>query len=516
MRKQLRDSEEAVAQFRADHGLIQASANVTLNEQQLSDLNAKMVAARADLAEKKARVVLLQSIQDKGGNIQSMPELLNSATLTSLRQQETVISQKEADLVIRYNERHPLVVNIQAEHRDIQRTIATELQRLAGNIKNEYELAKARVDAVEQSVRQATGQTGVDDKTAITLRELERTATVNKSLFEDFLQKAKITETQATFDAREARVITPALPPGAPSSPRKFQIMTIAMTIGLVLGIGGAWTKEKLRAGFTTVREVKEMLELPLLTSIKSMKGSDLSVEGKVVAIPFYQLAMPLSRFSEALRNLRSGIQMTDVDNPPRIIQVTSTVPNEGKTTLAMSLAVSAAASGLSVLIIDADLRHSSISRFFGLQKERGLVDALLGEVEAQDVIKLDERTRLWVLPAGSKTRNPADLLGSHRMQNLILGCKQTFQYVVIDTPPIGPVTDSLVVARLVDKIVYVVRWASTARELVQHSIQRLPGNRKVAGIVFNQVNEFEAQKYGKDGYSYYYGTREYKKYYNG
>ncbi len=101
-------------------------------------------------------------------------------------------------------------------------------------------------------------------------------------------------------------------------------------------------------------------------------------------------------------------------------------------------------------------------------------------------------------------------------MQNHILGCKQTFQYVVIDTPPIGPVTDSLVVARLVDKIVYVVRWASTARELVQHSIQRLPGNRKVAGIVFNQVNESEAQKYGKDGYSYYYGTREYKKYYNG
>ena len=221
LRKQLRESEEAVAQFRSDHGLVQGGSNITLNQQQLSEFNAKLVEARNDLAQKKARVDLLRSIKEKGGNIQSLPNLPSSSALQALHTQDAAASQKEADLVARYSDRHPLVVNIRAERRDIQRAIAAEMQQLGANVQNEYELAKSRVDALEQSLRDATGQTGAEDKTAITLRELERTAAVNKTLFENFLQKAKITQEQSTFDAQEARVITPAQPPGAPSYPNK-------------------------------------------------------------------------------------------------------------------------------------------------------------------------------------------------------------------------------------------------------------------------------------------------------
>ena len=169
LRKQLRQSEEAVAQFRADHGLVQSGSNITLNQQQLSELNAKLVEARNDLAQKKARVDLLRSIKEKGGNIQSLPDLPKSAALQALHTQDAAASQKEADLVARYSDRHPLVVNIRAERRDIQRAIATEMNHMGANVQNEYELAKSRVDALEQSLRDATGQTGAEDKTAITL-----------------------------------------------------------------------------------------------------------------------------------------------------------------------------------------------------------------------------------------------------------------------------------------------------------------------------------------------------------
>jgi capsular exopolysaccharide synthesis family protein len=333
-------------------------------------------------------------------------------------------------------------------------------------------------------------------------------------LFEDYLQRAKLTQEQSTFEAREARVITPALPPGAPSSPQKMRYLGIALMIGLVLGVGGAVAKEMLNAGFTTPRQVEDILEVPLLTSVSRMEQRDLTVDGKVIPIPLYPAVKPLSRFAEAMRALRTGIAMTDVDNPPKIIQLTSTLPGEGKSTIATSMAVSAAASGLKVLFIDADLRHPSASRFFGLEKETGLVDLLLGHVEPQEIIRYSDETRLWVLSAGSKTQNPPDLLGSERMKALMAGFKRSFDFIVIDTPPMGPVIDPIVVSALADKIVFVVRWAVTARELVQSTIQQIPGHKKIAGVAFNQINENEARKYGKYAYSYYYGSRYYKKYY--
>ena len=513
LRKQLHDSEEAVADFRKEHGFVQSNTNVTLNQQQLSELNGKLLAARAETADKKARVDLLRSIEEKGGNVQSIPDLANSPTLTALRQQEVAISQKEADLIARYNDRHPLVVNVRAEHNDIKRAIAAEAKRLAANFNNDYELAKAREASLERTVQEVTGQSGADDRTAITLRELERTATVNKSLFENFLQKAKISEQQSTFEARDARVITPALRGGL-SYPKTQQSMEIALIIGLFLGIGGSVAKDKLNGGFATPRQIEDMLELPLLASINTMTKEDLTIKGKALEIPYYAAAMPLSRFSESIRALRSGIRMTDVDHPPKVILVTSTLPNEGKTTVALSLAVSATAAGLKVLFIDGDLRHTSASRFFGLLKHSGLVDVLLGSVETKDAFTFHESAKFWVLAGGSKTRNPADLIGSDRMKSLIALCKHSFDLIVIDAPPIGPVIDSLVFSELTDKVVYVVRWASTARELVQQSLQRLP-REKIAGTVFNRVNEKAAQKYGKYAYQYYYGARDYKKYYS-
>src|SRR5262249_37306849 len=165
-------------------------------------------------------------------------------------------------------------------------------------------------------------------------------------------------------------------------------------------GVGGAVAKDKLSGGFATPRQIEDMLQVPLLASVNVMNAKELTVKGKAVRLPFYPAVMPLGRFSEAIRMLRSGIQMADVDNPPKVIQVTSTVPNEGKTTLAMSLAVSAATSGLKVLFVDSDLRHTSASNFFGLVKQPGLVNVLVGEAPPQNVIKFVEEGKICVLPA--------------------------------------------------------------------------------------------------------------------
>jgi succinoglycan biosynthesis transport protein ExoP len=514
LRRQLRESEEAVAKFRSEHGLVQ-SGGVSLNQQQLSELNGKLVDARADASQKKARVDLLDSIQAKGGNLQNLPDVSNAGALPGLRQQAATLSQQQAELLARYGGTHPLVVNVRAQQSDVERAIAAETRRLVASIKNEYELSQSRVTSLEQAMREATGRSSIDDTTAIRLRELERTAAVNKSLFEDFLQRAKITQEQSTFEAQEARVISPAVQPGAPSYPRKGAYLAVTLLLGLLLGVGGAVAKEMLNAGFTTPKQVQEILGLPLLASVSRMEARDLTVDGNVIPMGHYPMIKPLSRYSEAIRSLRSGIQMTDVDHPPKVIQLTSTMPSEGKTTIALSLAASAANSGLKVLLIDGDLRHPSASKVLNLHKETGLVDLLMGKVNVQDVVTYHEQAGYWVLPAGDKTQNPPDLLGSERMKSLVTSFRETFDIILIDTPPVGPVIDPVVVSQLSDKIVVIVRWATTAREMVKHCVQQLSGNRKIAGIVFNHVNDQQAQKYGKYAYSYYYGARYYKKYYS-
>ena len=208
LRAQLREFEDAVARFRADHRLVQ-SGGATLSQQQLSELNLTLIQARADLAQKKARVDLLNSLQGRGGSIANMPDIAKASTCETLRKDQANISAQEADLLARYNRSHPLVVNIRAQLQDVERFINSETARLAAGIRNEYELARARVASLEQNVQQATGQSNQDDATTVRLRELERTAAVNKTLFEDFLKQAKVTEQQSTFEPQDVRIITP-------------------------------------------------------------------------------------------------------------------------------------------------------------------------------------------------------------------------------------------------------------------------------------------------------------------
>ena len=159
----------------------------------------------------------------------------------------------------------------------------------------------------------------------------------------------------------------------------------VTVLLGLMLGVGGAVAKEMLDAGFTSAKQVEDLLELPVLSSVSRMQERDLTLDGKIIPLPLYPAIKPSSRYGEAVRSLRTGIQMADVDNPPKIIQITSAVPNEGKTTIAISFAASAAAAGLRVLFIDADLRRASASHVLGVEKDEGLVDLLMGQADAKN-----------------------------------------------------------------------------------------------------------------------------------
>jgi capsular exopolysaccharide synthesis family protein len=511
MREQVKQSEEAVANFRREHGLVTTSSEgkVTISEQQLSDLNGKLVATRAETAAHRAAYEQAVRMQAQGGSLQTVSEVVRSPVISQLRSQQATAAQKIAELSSRYNNDHPLVVRARAELRDINNSIAAETGRIIVNLKNEYDVAKAREDSMQKSLDQISGASGLDNSVGIRLRELERTNAANKTLFESFLSQAKITSAQSTFDVRDSRIISPASKPGAPSFPKKKLVLSLALVVGLLIGIGGGVGLDMLNSGFTTNREIEEKLGIPVLASIPLLTAAERTINGKILEPAIYCHAKPLSRYAEAVRTLRMGVQMADVDNPAKVVLITSSVPQESKSTIALSLAYSALKAGLSTVIIDGDLRHPTVSRFFGLEKGPGLVDLLAGTHSDDQTIV--SRGGLTVVPAGSKSQNPPDLLGSARMKGLVAKLRETHDYVIIDTPPVGPVIDAKVAMALADKVIFAVRWQSTTREMVAQSIDGLNAGRKLAGIVLGVVDESKVPRYGR--YSYY-SSYHYKSYY--
>ena len=513
LQDQLRQSEQAVAAFRKEHNL-QATGSgdnkITISDQQLSDLNGKLIAARADVAEKRAKYEQAVNVTTHGGNLQAIPDVVRSNVISSLRTQQAEVARKEADLSAHYGDQHPLVINTRAERRDIERSISAEVQRILVNLKNDYDVAKSREDSLQASLYEVTGQTGQDNGVAVRLRELERLNTANKTLFDNFLSRTNITREQASFEEREARVISPATKPSAPSFPKKGLVEALAGVVGLLLGVGGSVALDMLNSGFMTPRELEDKVGYPVLAAIPLLAEKDRKVDDEIVDPSRYLIAKPLSRYAEVVRSIRVGIRMADVDNPAKVILITSAIPDEGKSTLAQSLAFSAVRAGERVLLIDCDLRHPSLSKYFGLEDKPGLVDFLTNSVPFEDVIA--RQNGLTILPAGMKSQNPPDLLGSARFKHLVEKLREVFDYIIIDSSPVEPVIDAKVLSAIVDKVVFAVRWQTTKRELVASNLEFFARQQKLAGVALNMIDEAKAPRYG--AYAHYSGYY-YKKYYH-
>ena len=497
LRIELSRSEVAVEKFRSEHNLLGTKTG-SLTEQQMSELNIALINARAELATKEAKSQQVDRLLSTGGDLQAISDVLESVVVSALKAQHAVVTRREADLRLRYGERHPEVLAAQAERRDIEEQIAAEIQRLVGNLKNEVEAARAREAALARALTSVSDRSETEGQVGVQLRDLERIATANKELFETFLSRSKIAEEKSAMLHSGVRVITHAEVPDVPIFPNKPLFAALGLVFGVLFGGAGAVLRELLASGFLAKREIEEALAVPVLASVPRL--ADWSGPRKTPAQPVAYLSRrPLSRYSEAIRRLRLGIQtVPGSDGAPHLILVTSAMPGEGKTTLLLSLACSAVADGERVLVIDADLRLSAATAFFGMAGKAGLVDLLSLPMKAADAIHLDERSGICVLPAGAKTLNPPALLASKRMRSILEELRGTFDTVIVDAPPVGPAADASILAKHVDRIVFVVKWRETSREMVGEAIRHLGGRSKIAGVALTMVDEPKLPRYGR------------------
>lgn len=507
LRNEVIRAERAVETYRAEAGLVDTGGK-TLKEQELADLNRELAVARADLAAREAKLRQINELRAKGESLDAVAEVIDSPVIVNLRQQEALLLRDEAELKTFFGEKHPKMQNLLNEKANLQDKIEKEVQRIVRTLENDVRVARARVASLERDLDKLSNVTEDQRQKLVRLRELEREAQASRQLYEAFLQRFKETREQADIVKSNARVVSEAAPPDEPSTPGPLLFAAAGFTGSMLLGTLLALLLERLDSGLRTGRQIETELQIPAFGLVPRL--DHLKRDQKPHR---YLIQKPLSAYAEAIRSLFTSLQLSDVDNPPKVVLVTSSLPQEGKTTLAVSLATFAARSSQRTLLMDLDLRHPSIPRELGFAPKAGFVEYIAGEVPLEAAIGHDQETGIDYLPVKRQAPNPTDLLGSQRMKQLMEELRQRYDFIVIDSAPLLGVTDSKVIARLADKVLFVVRWEETNAETARNALQHLLEVRaSIAGAVLTLVDVKKHARYGYGDVGQYYG--KYRKYY--
>ncbi|HEV2302424.1 MAG TPA: polysaccharide biosynthesis tyrosine autokinase [Stellaceae bacterium] len=505
LRARVLDNEAAIQKLKAANGLSDVGTGGNVSQQQTSDLNNQLILARADVAEKRARYEQARQVLKSGGNVQAIPDMLASPVIAQLREQQSKVSRKEADLASRFGPAYPELIVARSQLKDIEKGINAEVARILDNLKNAYQVAEQREQSLEGSLNHVTQRHG-DSPAVVKLGDLERLDASDRRLYESFLANFNSIAARASLNDSTARVITPASLPTAPAFPRSHLILALMFAVGGFAGIALAFIVDHLAGGFKTSAQAEAALRAPVLGLIFDMprrgllrpRGADILAE---------IIAKPASRLAEAVRTTRIGLALSG-GGSAKVILVTSSIPGEGKTTTAMLLATSAALSGQRALLVDGDLRSRSASRTIGGGLRPGLTEVLEGRIELDRAIVTEAPSGLALLSAGTSKLNPADLLNSPRASELIGELRQRFDLIVLDATPLLPVVDAAILARLADRIVFVVRWGHTPRTSAMEAMKALGSEAQGRiGVVLNRVNLKRLRSYGYGyGHGYNYG----------
>ncbi|MCP1335355.1 GumC family protein [Futiania mangrovi] len=515
LRADVEAAERAITRFRTENGL-SGTAGEAITEQQISELNARLVLARAETAEQAAKYRQVARLLDTGGAADTVADVLASPVIAQLRQQEAAIAREEAELATRYGDRHPRLLKVRAERADLAERIRDEAGRIVANLRNELAVAQSREASLARSLEALSVREGENDAAAVGLRELERKAEAARQMYGAVLARFLETREAAGTERADARILSPAAVPTRPTGPPVPLVLALGGLFGLLAGTGAGAAADRLVAGFRTAVEAERVLGMPCLGGIPELRARDRRVGGKALSPADYLVARPLSGYAEAVRGLRTAVAFSARGGAGgvKVIAVTSSLPEEGKTTLSVSLARSAALAGLGTLLIDADLRHPRVAAALGAEPQAGLGDYLSGRTALLDALFTDTATGLRVLPVAGGMETTPDVLGTEAMTRLMAACRQTFDLVIIDTPPILPVVDARLVAAHADAMVFAVRALATPRATVRQALARLGPEAPVAGLALTRVDVRAQALHGETDTGY--GYPPYTRYYDG
>jgi capsular exopolysaccharide synthesis family protein len=500
LKTDIKASEAAVEEFKAQLGA-GAGQGAELTVQQLTQLNAELILARTARAEAEARYNQVASLLNSEG-ISAATDVISSPLIQTLEQKLAELRREEAEFSTRYGDRHPDMINKRAEIADTEAAIASEVQKVISSLRTEVSVARTREQTLRAGVQELESRSFDQGIASVQLRQLEREAEANRLVYQSFLSRFKETQEQDDIQQADARIISRAEPPGGSSYPKSTLILAIAGAVGICLGIAIAFLLERLDNVFRSPRQIETTLAMSTLGMIPLLQRSHRRRD-----ILNYVLKKPTSAFAESIRSLRTALLLSNVDNPPKVIALTSSVPEEGKSTTAVLLAETTAKMGKSVVLVDCDLRRPNLHQTLGLSNDRSLVQLLDRSAGFDDVLQIHASTGIHFIAAQSTAANAIDLLSSRAFSTLIRQLREHYELVILDTAPTLAVADSAVIGRQSDSVLFAIRWGRTPREAVEAGVRALrDAGVRLTGAVLTQVDLRRHAQYGYGDSGYYYG----------
>jgi len=520
-REHVERAAAAVSQFAGEHPNVAVNQEDQLIGTQITDLAGLITEAEGARIAAQSRYQYLSRASTQPG----APFFDDNPAIQKLRLVLIDIEAQRSAIETRLGPNHPQMIDLRRETRQLGQRLHNEVRQEVSTARSRYQAAQAREKELQSKLQQL-------EQSAIALRELGGQYDLVKgdldnarALHDSLLKQRSETAVHSQLDAAGIRVIERAEVPDRPSRPSIPVNLALGAFAGIGLGLGAAFLRETLDDSVKSSTDVQGLLQLPTLAAIPSFRlrrqaGSRLPFTARVAAGNGRSTAVarrrngqnlcvfsePGSRTAECFRSLRTALLFSDAENPPRTILVTSAGENEGKTVTAVNLAAAFAAAGSKVLLLDADLRLGACHHILGTANDRGLSSFLAGETDLESVIINLDSPRLAFIPAGPKPSNPAELVGSARMREGLTSLRARYDFVIVDSPPVLPVTDATVLGRSVEGVVLVVKGEDTPREIVRRARDLLLSARvNLVGVVVNNVGEDWGQYYFSRNYRGYH-----------
>ena len=510
LKDNVRAAESAEAAFREKANLT-SSAESAIASLPRANLDAQLLKARSMRADKEARLLALQQAARDPAKINVLPEILTDPLIASLRGQEAEVLRRITDLEQRYGVSHPRMVQVYAEQKQIQGQIAAQVAKIIASVQSDLDAAKAKVLELLNDIDQLNEKTGRSGKYQIEIRQLERGVQASRTEYEEFSKRSKEGALQNDRKEPAVRILSTATVLPDAVYPKYEMTMILALVGGAFFSMVLVGIMESLDAGLRSGEHIERLTGRGVIGMIPALSRS---IKAKFLPAKFV-VDKPTSAYAEAIRSAFTAMILGATEKTPKVIMITSSVPSEGKSTFASSMASLVARSNpeKKVILVDCDLRRPSVCKSLGVLKPVGTVNEyLLGEKKLEEVMARVESTGLYYVPAKNDTPNSAEVLGSKAMQDFVLGLSREFDFVFLDTPPLMAVTDARVAAEMSDYVIFLVKWEKTRRELVTNALKLLQNIRAEVGVVLSQVDVRRHARYGYGDYGYSYS--KYRNYY--